>query len=372
MTQAHLYIKHKGRSAVSNATGRFEPHAREAVDDGWDLGCDRGRRGGWSEDDAPRLKTEVTLETARSALTKNTPPDLPFDRSLNPYRGCEHGCIYCYARPSHAYMNLSPGLDFETKLFAKRGMAAVLEAELRKPNYRQAPIMIGANTDPYQPIERDLRITRELLEVLHAYRHPVSIITKSAGILRDVDVLADMARDGLASVAVSLTTLDGPLARSLEPRAAAPAKRLQTIKGLSDAGIPVCVMAAPMIPTLNDFELEALLSAAKDAGARQAAYILLRLPRELEDLFSQWLGTHAPGKKARVLSLLSQSRGGALNDAGFTTRMTGVGVHARLLSQRFHLSCKKLGLTPAEPGALDLNTANFTRPPRVGDQLGLW
>ena len=354
----------KGRGAVSNAAGRFEPHAREAVDDGWGPGY---------EDDAfaVKLKTEVTTEVARSALTRNTSPDLPFDRSLNPYRGCEHGCVYCYARPSHAYMNLSPGLDFETKLFAKPNLAQVLETELRKPAYVPAPVMIGANTDPYQPIERTHRITRQLLEVLHAYQHPVAIITKSAGIVRDLDILADMAKDGLVSVAVSLTTLDGSLARTLEPRAAAPAKRLSAMKTLSDAGVPVCVMAAPMIPTLNDHELEAILHASADAGATQASYILLRLPRELEGLFSEWLDAHAPGKKARVLSLLSQSRGGQLNDARFTTRMTGHGVHARLLSQRFKLACKKLNLNAANVHDLDLRTDRFTRPPQVGDQLDL-
>ena len=352
----------KGRGAVSNAAGRFEPHERCRVGDGWD----------YIDEDAPRLNTHVMLETVRSALTRNSSPDLPFDRSLNPYRGCEHGCVYCYARPSHAYMNLSPGLDFETRLFAKPGLALALESELRKADYRPAPVMIGANTDPYQPIERSHNITRELLEVLQAYKHPVTIITKSAGIVRDVDILSDLGKQGLVSVGISLTTLDATLARTLEPRAATPSRRVKTIKALSDAGVPVCVMAAPMIPTLNDHELEAILKAAAGAGAKRATYILLRLPREVEDLFAEWLDAHAPGKKARVLNLLKQSRGGELNDARFTRRMTGSGVHARLLSQRFHVACKKLGLNRAEADGVDLRTDLFKRPPRVGDQLGLF
>ncbi|MCR4376793.1 MAG: PA0069 family radical SAM protein [Rhodospirillales bacterium] len=352
----------KGRGAVSNRAGRFEPHARCAVDDGW----------AFAGEDAPRLCTKVTLETVRSALTRNSSPDIPFDRSLNPYRGCEHGCVYCYARPSHAYLNLSPGLDFETRLFAKPGLPKVLETELRKLNYQVAPVMIGANTDPYQPIERSHKITRELLEVLLAYKHPVTIITKSAGIVRDLDILSDLARQGLLSVGISLTTLDADLARTLEPRAATPSKRVQTIQALSDAGVPVCVMAAPMIPTLNDHELEAILASAADAGATLAAYILLRLPREVEGLFAEWLDAHAPGKKARVLSLLKQSRDGQLNDPRFGQRMSGIGVHAHLLSQRFHMACKKLGLNAAKADGFELRTDLFAPPPRIGDQLGLF
>lgn len=361
----------KGRGCVSNAAGRFEPHAREAVDDGWDPGTG-WHAAGWDGEAPPPLRTEVTCETVKSALTRNASPDIPFDRSLNPYRGCEHGCVYCYARPSHAYMNLSPGLDFETKLFAKPGLAEVLERELRKPNYRPAPVMIGANTDPYQPVERDYRVTRRVLEVLRDYKHPACIVTKSANIVRDLDILAEMAADGLVSVGVSVTTLNGDLARTLEPRAAAPAKRLKTIAALSGAGVPVCVMAAPLIPTLNDFELEAILAHARDAGADLAAYILLRLPRELDGLFGEWLDAHAPGRKARVLNLLRESRGGRLNDANFGARMTGLGVHAKLLNQRFHVACRKLGLNAAEPGAFDLRCDLFARPPRPGDQLGLF
>jgi len=353
----------KGRGAVSNAAGRFEPHARVAIDDGWNLVDEEAA--------PPKLKTEVTVECAKSALTRNASPDLPFDRSLNPYRGCEHGCVYCYARPSHAYMNLSPGLDFESKLFVKKDLAAVLEAELRKPSYQPAPVMIGANTDPYQPIERNHRITRELLEVLHAYRHPAVIITKSHLITRDVDLLREMAAEGLVSVGISLTTLDAGLARTMEPRASTPPKRLEAMRVLSGAGVPVAVLAAPMVPTLNDHELEAILQASSVAGATVATYILLRLPRELHGLFDEWLQTHVPNKAKRVMSLLSQSRGGGHNDSQFGTRMTGTGVHAQLLSQRFGLACKKLGLVRADPGEFKLNVDAFTRPARVGDQLTL-
>jgi len=357
----------KGRGAVSNAAGRFEPHTRVAIDDGWNLASD------WGGDECapPKLKTEVTVECAKSALTRNASPDLPFDRSLNPYRGCEHGCVYCYARPSHAYMNLSPGLDFESKLFVKKDMAAVLEAELRKPSYKPAPVMIGANTDPYQPIEREHRITRELLEVLRAYRHPAVIITKSYRITRDLDILGEMAADNLISVGISLTTLDAGLARTMEPRASTPSKRLEAMRALSGVGVPVAVLAAPMVPTLNDHELEAILQASAEAGASVATYILLRLPRELQGLFSEWLEIHAPHKAKRVMSLLSQSRGGQHNDSQFGTRMTGTGVHAKLLSQRFGLACRKLGLARADPGEFRLNVNAFACPARVGDQLPL-
>lgn len=354
----------KGRGAVSNAAGRFEPWTRDAVDDGWHLG----------EDDAalPKLKTEVTVERVKSALTRNSSPDIAFDRSLNPYRGCEHGCVYCYARPSHAYMNLSPGLDFESKLFVKKDMAQVLEAQLRKPSYTPAPVMIGANTDPYQPLEREHRVTRELLEVLHRFRHPAMIVTKSHAITRDVDLLAAMAKDNLVSVGVSLCTLDRELARTLEPRAATPARRLDAMRMLSDAGVPVMVLAAPLMPTLNDHELESILAASAQAGASGAEYILLRLPREVEDLFGQWLQTHVPNKAKRVMSLLRQSRNGQAYVSDFKTRMTGTGVHAQLLGQRFALACKKSGLIPAKLGACTLSTKAFQRPVRPGDQFELF
>lgn len=354
----------KGRGAVSNVSGRFEPHARVVVDDGWHLSED--------EEGSPKLKTEVTRERVKTALTRNSSPDIVFDRSLNPYRGCEHGCVYCYARPTHAYMNLSPGIDFESKLFAKTNMADVLEVELRKPSYKPATVMIGANTDPYQPIERELRITRQCLEVLQAYRHPTVIITKNHLVTRDLDILVDMAKDNLIAVGFSLTTLDATLARTLEPRASTPVRRLQAMKVLSDAGIPVTVLAAPMVPTLNDFELEAIMQAARDHGATVATYILLRLPLEVKGLFAEWLQAHAPNKAKRVLSLLSQSREGQLYTAEFGKRMTGTGVHAQLLSQRFKLACKKLDLRPADPAEFPLNCDVFTRPPRVGDQLGLF
>ena len=354
----------KGRGSVSNDAGRFEPHARVTVDDGWDLAEDA--------DAPPKLRTEVTAERVKTALTRNSSPDIPFDRSLNPYRGCEHGCIYCYARPSHAYMNLSPGLDFETKLFVKSNMAERLEAELRKPTYTPGTVIIGGNTDPYQPVEREHQITRQLLEVLRAYRHPTVIITKSHLVTRDLDLLGDMVEDNLISVGISLTTLDGDLARTLEPRAATPTRRLAAMRTLSDAGIPVAVLAAPMIPTLNDHELEAILQASVAAGASSAAYILLRLPLELKDLFSEWLQTHTPHKAKRVMSLLSQSRNGQLYVSEFGSRMTGTGVHAKLLNQRFHLACRKLAIRPAEPAEFPLNSAAFTRPARVGDQLGLF
>lgn len=353
----------KGRGAVSNTAGRFEPYGTVAIDDGWDLAEDAAT--------PPKLKTEVTVEQVKSALTRNTSPDIPFDRSLNPYRGCEHGCIYCYARPSHTYMNLSAGLDFESKLFVKKDMARVLEAELRKPSYTPKPVMIGANTDPYQPIEREHRVTREVLEILREYRHPAVIITKSHLVTRDLDILSDMAQDNLISVGVSLTTLDGTVARTAEPRAPTPSKRLGTMKTLSEAGVPVTVLAAPMIPTLNDHELEAIMTASRDAGASSATYILLRLPMELKELFAEWLEAHAPNKAKRVMSLLSQSRGGQLYASEFGTRMSGTGVHAKLLSQRFHLACKKLDLRPADPGEFSLNCNAFRRPPRKGDQLAL-
>jgi len=358
----------KGRGAVSNGVGRYEPHTRVVVDDGWCVQDDA--------DFAGKFRTEVTVERAKSALNRNTSPDLPFDRSLNPYRGCEHGCVYCYARPTHAYVNLSPGLDFESKLFAKTNLAQVLEDELRKPGYVPATVMVGSNTDAYQPIERDLKITREVLTVLHAFRHPTAVVTKSALIRRDIDILADLARDNLLVVGISLTTLDRHLARTLEPRAATPAKRLQTMRSLADAGVPVEVLAAPMIPTLNDHELEAILAASARAGATRARYTLVRLPLELKDLFGEWLTSHVPGKAKRVMNLLRQSRGGQLYVSDFATRMSGTGVHAKLLNQRFHLACKKTGLqntglAPAQPGAYKLSTHLFHRPPRLGDQLRL-
>ncbi len=350
----------KGRGAISNPAGRFERLRGEAFDDGWP----------GDEDAPPRLSTTVTEEACRSVISSNASPDVPFELSINPYRGCEHGCVYCYARPSHAHMGLSPGLDFETRLFAKTGAPQVLEEELRRPGYRCRTIVLGANTDPYQPIERRYRITRRLLAVLAAHRHPVAITTKSALVLRDVDIIAPMAEQGLAAVNVSVTTLDAGLARRMEPRAAAPAKRLETIARLAGAGIPCAVLAAPMIPALNDCELEAILAAAAGAGARAAGYILLRLPHELKDLFAEWLDAHAPLKARRVLRRIAECRGGRLNDPRFGARMRGSGPHADLLERRFDAACRRLGLKATNE--LRLETGRFRLPPRPGDQLNLW
>ncbi len=352
----------KGRGAIANSSGRFEHFSRVTVDDGWDH----------DDPDLPPLRTTVTLEACRSALTYNSSPDLPFDRSINPYRGCEHGCVYCFARPSHANMGLSPGLDFESKLFAKPDIAYVLEGQLRKPGYRARPIMLGANTDPYQPIEKKHRLTRRIVEVLADCNHPVAIVTKSAMVLRDLDLLAPMATKGLVTVAVSVTTLDRQLARTLEPRAATPDKRISTIRRLGLAGIPTMVFAAPMIPFLNDAELENILAAGKQAGAVAASYILLRLPLELKDLFEDWLRQHVPDKADHVLSLIRQNRGGDLNDASFGQRMTGHGPLATLLAKRFDLACRQQGLNKAKSGDIKLNTHLFRVPPRAGDQLALF
>jgi DNA repair photolyase len=349
------------RGAVSNPTGRFEPHAREAADDDWDL----------AEDDLPPLRTTVTVDATRTILARNDSPDIPFDRSINPYRGCEHGCIYCFARPSHAWLGLSPGLDFETRLLAKPEAALLLEAELRARGYRCRPIAIGTNTDPYQPIERERRIMRQVLEVLAAFDHPVVITTKSALVTRDIDVLAPMAAKGLAAVGISVTTLDRDLARRMEPRAAVPDKRLDAIRALSESGIPVKVMAAPVIPFLTDAELERILEAGAEAGARSAGYILLRLPLEIKDLFAEWLEAHAPGKARHVMSLMRQSRDGKLYEAEFGTRMKGTGTYAELLAKRFALAVKRLGLDDNRH-LFPLDTSRFRPPPRPGDQMDLF
>ena len=326
----------KGRGAVSNASGRFERYAREAFDDGW----------AEEEGDAPRPPTQVQPDRSRSVIARNQSPDVPFDRSVNPYRGCEHGCVYCFARPSHAYLGYSPGLDFETKLFAKHDAAALLRAELAKPRYKAAPLALGANTDPYQPLDRKLQITRQVLEVLAEARHPVTIVTKSALVLRDLDILAPMAEQRLVRVCLSVTTLDKQLARLMEPRAAAPARRLKAIEGLSKAGVPVTLLAAPLIPALNDAELESLLEAGAAAGAGHAGYVLLRLPLELKELFEEWLETHYPDRRERVLSRLRAMRGGELYDSRFGKRQTGEGEEARLIAQRFQAACKRLSLQP--------------------------
>lgn len=351
----------KGRGATANPAGRFERYAISPVDDGW-----------WLESEPPSSATTVTREACRSVITRNASPDIAFDRSVNPYRGCEHGCIYCYARPSHGTLGLSPGLDFETRLFAKEDAARVLERELRQPGYRPAPIMLGANTDAYQPIERQRRITRRILEVLAAFGHPVAIATKSALIVRDLDLLEGMARRRLVSVGISVTTLDGDLARRLEPRAAAPHRRLAAIAALAKAGVPVSVLAAPMIPRLNDHELEAILGAGAAAGAVAASYTLVRLPHELKDLFTSWLRAHEPDRALRVLNGIRACRDGALNESGWQTRMRGTGVAAELLARRFAVACRRLGLAHQAPAAATLDGSQFRPPAEDPRQFSLF
>lgn len=349
----------KGRGAASNATGRFEAQQREAFDDGWDPG----------EQAPAKLETIVAIEAARTILSYNDSPDLSFDRAINTYRGCEHGCIYCYARPNHAYAGLSPGLDFETRLFVKPNAAELLERELAAPGYQPATIILGGVTDCYQPEERERRVTRAVLEVLARARHPVAIVTKSALVERDLDLLAPMAAQGLAKVAVSLTTLDRTLARRMEPRAAAPHRRLETLRVLSAAGVPAAVMTAPLIPALNDHELEALLEAAAAAGARHAGYVLLRLPHEIADLFQEWLAAHYPDRAARVMSLIRQARGGRDNDARFGARQRGEGPYAALIGQRFRAAARRLGLSGM---STRLDASRFMRPVLPGGQLALF
>lgn len=349
----------KGRGAVSNTTGRFEREIRHAIDDGWDL----------PDEDLPPLRTTITDESPRRIISRNASPDIPFSQSINPYRGCEHGCIYCFARPTHAYLGLSPGLDFETHLFAKPSAARLLETELRKPGYLPRTIMLGANTDPYQPIERERRITREILEVLAAFNHPVGIATKSALVQRDIDLLAPMAEKNLVSVGVSLTTLDRGLARTMEPRAAAPHRRIETIAALSKAGIPVTVLVSPVVPFLTESEIEKILETASAAGARTAGYILLRLPLELRELFTEWLETHFPDSAGHVLNRLRESHGGALYVSEFGKRMRGRGSFADLIEQRFRLACKRLGLNFGRTAEHVLETSLFDPPPKRGDQL---
>lgn len=351
----------KGRGARSNASGRYERHARVLMDDGWMPPSPEG----WAE---PSLKTEVLTDSSRTIITRNTSPDISFDQSINPYKGCEHGCIYCFARPTHAYLGMSPGIDFESRIFAKPNAAELLGRELSKPGYVPRVIAIGTNTDPYQPVETRMRIMREVLQVLAEFRHPLGIVTKSALVLRDLDILAPMAEQGLVKVALSVTTLDPKLARAMEPRAATPARRLEAIKGLREAGVPAGVMFAPVIPALNDDELEQILTAAAEAGAGSAGYILLRLPLEIKDLFREWLSEHAPDRAARVLSLIKQMRGGKEYDATWHHRMKGTGPYAQMIARRFHLAARRLGLNaPSRP----LDLSQFQRPPQPGEQLAL-
>jgi DNA repair photolyase len=328
----------KGRGATFNPGNRFRRDTREAADDGWTPPPE-------GDDEAlPPLKTTVTIQRSRTIIARNDSPDISFTQSINPYQGCEHGCIYCYARPTHAYLDLSPGLDFETKLFAKPNARELLLEELRRPGYVCSAIAMGTNTDPYQPIEREWKITRQILEVLSACDHPVSIVTKSSLVERDIDLLAPMAAKNLACVFVSITTLDRDLARKLEPRAATPQRRLATIKAVADAGIPVGVMTAPIIPQLTDKDLETILDAAAASGARFAGWTMLRLPHEVKDLFRDWLSQHYPLRAAHVMSVVQQIRGGRDNDPQFGSRMRGEGQFAELIAQRFELASRRLGL----------------------------
>jgi DNA repair photolyase len=329
---------HKGRGAVDNLRHRFDTLVRDAVDDGWQSGTVT------DEDEPPPLKTQVTEEHAKSILTRNQSPDVPFEISMNPYRGCEHGCVYCFARPTHSYLNLSPGLDFETRIFAKVNAPDLLRAELSRPAYRCSPIALGVATDAYQPIERKYRITRQLLEICNEFNQPVGLITKSAQIEQDIDILAAMAERGLMHVTLSVTTLDHNTSRFMEPRTSAPARRIEAVRRLAAAGIPVNVNVAPVVPFLTDHELERILEAAAEAGAVGAAYIVLRLPWEVQDIFSDWLHARFPLKAAHVLSRVAALRGGKANDPRFGSRMTGEGVYADLLRQRFDSACRRLGL----------------------------
>jgi DNA repair photolyase len=347
----HATAPIKGRGAASNREGRFEATVAEGVDDGWE------REG----EDASRPHTSVTEERARTIISRNDSPDVAFDQSINPYRGCEHGCIYCYARPSHSYLNLSPGLDFETKLFAKTNAAELLRIELGKPGYRVSPINRGANTDPYQPIERRYRLTRQILEVLSEYNHPLTIVTKNAMVERDLDLLAPMARRNLVHVFLSVTSLDNRLAAKLEPRASAPHRRIEAIRALNAAGVPCGVLVAPIIPVLTDCWLEQILEHAHAAGARASGYTVLRLPWELKDLVREWLELHFPDRAGHVLSLVRQMRGGRDNDPRFVSRMRGEGQFAELIRQRFAMASRRLGYTRTRNIALDCTSF---RPPR--------
>ena len=349
--------RRRGRAATLNRSGRYETEIREEIHDGWDR-----------DEELPPLKTDVAIEKPKSVITRNDSPDIAFDRSINPYRGCEHGCVYCFARPTHAYMGLSPGLDFETKLFAKQGAADLLEKELANPQYKPQTIAIGTNTDPYQPIEKSRRVMRAILEVLHRTSHPVAIVTKSNLVTRDIDLLAPMAAEGLAKVAISITTLDPDLARKMEPRAPTPAKRLEAIRQLSAAGIPVAVMVAPILPGLTDHEIEKILGAAWEAGAREAGYVLLRLPLEVKDLVRGWLEEHYPDKAKHVLSLVRSTRGGKDYDPSFGQRQVGTGPYAWTIGRRFEMAARRLGFNERK---IAMRTDLFDPPVLEGGQYAL-
>ncbi len=345
--------RRRGRGTLSNAVGRFEPLARVAFDDGWQ-----------GLDELPPFRTTVTVDSTRKIIARNDSPDIGFDRSINPYRGCEHGCVYCYARPTHAYLGLSPGLDFETKLFMKPNAPELLERELSAPNYVPKMIAIGSNTDPYQPIERRHQITRRILEVLERAGHPVGIVTKSALVLRDLDILASMAKRDLVKVAVSVTTLDAKLARTMEPRASTPPRRLDTLRQLVAAGVPTSTLVAPVIPAINDAELERILEAVAETGVRNAGYVLLRLPLELRDLFREWLNENFPDRAQHVFKLIRDTRGGKDYDSEFGKRMTGSGPIAWMIGRRFEVACERLGLNVS---SVKVTTEHF-RPPRPATQ----
>jgi len=350
--------QYHGRGATISPDNRYSNNQRDYFDDGW---------GESDSEQSKKTSTQLMIDNAKSIISYNQSPDVPFDRSINPYRGCEHGCVYCFARPSHAYLDLSPGLDFETKLFHKPNAAELLKAELAKKSYRCAPIAIGVNTDAYQPVEKELKLTRQILEVLIEHKHPFYIITKSSLIERDIDLIAEAAKNNLAQVAISLTTLDRKLSRSMEPRAVAPQRRLQIIKRLSEAGIPVEAFIAPLIPVLNDSELEKLLTTAREHGATDAIYILLRLPREVDEIFYQWLIMHEPLKAEHIMQRVRDMRGGKNYQAKFGQRMRGTGVFADLMEQRFKLAYKKLKF----PGGSELQSDIFIAPHPYG-QLGLF
>ena len=353
-----LASQSRGRGAKLNISGRFEALSRSLFDDGW-AGLE----------DLPPFRTQVFEESPKTIITRNESPDISFDRSINPYRGCEHGCSYCYARPAHAFMGLSPGLDFERKLFAKTNAPELLRDELLAKSYSPLTIALGANTDGYQPIERERRITRRILEVLAEFNHPVGIVTKSALVTRDIDILAPMAAKGLVKVALSVTTLDHKLSRAMEPRAATPMKRLEAIEKLSAAGIPAVVMVAPIIPAVNDSEIEAILKAAYAAGAREAGYVMLRLPLEVRDVFKDWLEAALPDRAARVMSLVKSVRDGKEYDSTFGRRQTGTGPYAWAIGRRFELACQRLGFNRSR---LKLSVDHFKRPPQPGEQLTLF
>jgi DNA repair photolyase len=352
------FERRRGRGTLSNASGRYEPLARIAFDDGWR-----------SLDELPPFKTHVTVDSTRKIITRNQSPDISFDRSINPYRGCEHGCVYCFARPTHAYLGLSPGLDFESKLFVKPEAAELLERELAHPKYTPKVIAIGTNTDPYQPIERRYKVMRRILEVLDRTSHPVGIVTKSALVLRDLDILARMAERNLVRVALSVTTLDPELARKMEPRAATPMRRLETLRRLAQAGVPTTVMVAPIIPAINDMDIERILDAAKMAGVGSAGYVLLRLPLEVRDLFHEWVRANFPDRADKVIGIIRETQGGKDYDSKWFTRQRGTGPYAWLIGRRFQAACERLGLNEHRQ---PLDLSRFTPPQPGSDQLQLF